>query len=366
MNYTAEEKACIWLDLFDFLSLEKKTELLNHYKDFDTILENFQQDIPSLRVLIKNENLDNMLAYLDENILENRIKLYESKHIKCITRYSKLYPEKLQTIDPPIVIYAKGNLDLLNAEYSISIVGTRTPTKYGKAVTERFTRELVRNNFVIVSGMAYGIDSVAHNKCLENKGKTIAVLGGGFDHIYPTSNTELYNTILLNDGLVLTEYRPEVRPANYHFPRRNRIIVGVSKGVLITEASKKSGTNYTRDYAIESGTELMVVPGNIDNPYSEGCNYIIKNYPSTLVRNEDDILEVYNFKEEQKIKNETSYQLNFEEQCIINILGNEQKHYDELLMKTQFPSKILNVALTTLQLKGILKKSPGNLYEVIY
>ncbi|MBQ7307326.1 MAG: DNA-processing protein DprA, partial [Clostridia bacterium] len=281
---------------------------------------------------------------------------------RCNTRF---YPEKLHTLGSPFCLYTMGNLELLNSRYKISVVGSRQPSKYGKNTTEKMTRELTRNGFVIISGLAYGVDCIAHSVCLQEGGFTIAVLGSGFDHVYPSAHTDLFNKIVKSNGLVVSEYKPSIKPVGYHFPNRNRVIVGISNGVLITEATEKSGTMYTKDFAIDSGTDLMVIPGNIDSALSAGCNKIIKEYPSTVVTKIEDIYEVYNFKNEKKIKEEKFHQLNLEEQLILSVIQEDEVHYDEILVKTQIASKILNVTLTNLQLKGLIRKIPGNTYELI-
>lgn len=364
--YSDEELAYIWLDNFNFLSLVKKNELIKFYENYTNIRENIEKDANKFKILVSENEYNEMVRSIKEKEIEIIIDELEKKSIYVICRCNQnLYPEKLYTLDPPFCLYTKGNLDLLKARYSISIVGSRQPSRYGRNVTEKFAKELAQNKFVIVSGLAYGIDSVAHNACLSVNGSTIAVLGSGFDYVYPVANTELFNKIIRNNGLAITEYKPSIQPIGYHFPNRNRVIVGISNGVLITEATEKSGTMYTKDFAIDSGTELMVVPGNIDSTYSAGCNKIIKEYPSTVVTKIDDIYDVYDFKNEQKIQQGEYHQLNIEEQLVISVLQDNEAHYDEILSKTKVPSKNLNVTLTTLQLKGMIRKLPGNTYELI-
>lgn len=364
--YSDEELAHIWLDQFNFLSLTKKNELIKYYENYSNIKDKIIADADKFKILVSEKEYNELCKSIADNDIESVIKELDNKGIYIICRCNKKwYPEKLFTLDPPICLYSKGNLELLKCRYSISIVGSRQPSKYGKNITEKFTRELAKNGFVIVSGLAYGIDYIAHSSCLMEKGSTIAVLGSGFDYIYPTAHRDLFNKIIESNGLALTEYKPNVQPIGYHFPNRNRVIVGVSNAVLITEATEKSGTMYTKDYAIDSGTDLLVVPGNIDNVYSAGCNKIIKEFPSTMVTRIDDIFATFNFKGEQKIKEEKYHQFNLEEQLIISVIRDDEVHYDEILTKTQIPSKNLNVTLTTLQLKGIIRKLPGNTYELI-
>ena len=188
---------------------------------------------------------------------------------------SKWYPDKLKNIsDPPKVLFCLGNLELLNAK-SIAIIGSRDYSAYGERATKEFSYNLAKNDICIVSGLAKGIDAFAHKGCLSAGGKTIAVLGNGLDIIYPKENEKLFYRIIENDGLVISEYPLGTKPKKQHFPARNRIISGLSDGVLVIEARKNSGTNITVDFALEQGKDVFVIPGNIYSKTSDGTNYLI-------------------------------------------------------------------------------------------
>lgn len=189
---------------------------------------------------------------------------------------SKYYPEKLRCIDsPPKELFCLGNLELMNAK-SIAIIGSRDYSNYGERAAKDFSYNLAKNNICIISGLAKGIDSFAHEACLVAGGKTIAVLGSGLDVIYPKENLGLFNKIILNDGLVVSEYPLGTKPQKQNFPARNRIISGLSDGILVIEAKEKSGTNITVDFALEQGKDVFVVPGNIYSKTSNGTNFLIK------------------------------------------------------------------------------------------
>lgn len=189
---------------------------------------------------------------------------------------SKYYPEKLKCIDnPPKELFCIGNLELMSAK-SIAIIGARDYSNYGKRAAKDFSYNLAKNNICIISGLARGIDSFAHEACLIANGKTIAVLGSGLDVVYPKENFGLYNKIISNGGLVISEYPLGSKPQKQHFPARNRIISGLSDGVLVIEAKEKSGTNITVDFALEQGKDVFVVPGNIYSRTSDGTNFLIK------------------------------------------------------------------------------------------
>src|SRR5699024_309463 len=205
-----------------------------------------------------------------------------------ITIFDEKYPLTLRNIpDPPYVLYAVGDLDLLNYPKNISVIGTRKPSYQVRDKIEYVIKPLLDNNWLIVSGMAIGVDSMAHHFTLNNHGKTIAVLGSGFEHIYPKRNTPLFYQIA-KKGLALSKYPPEIPPKSYHFPERNRIISGLSFGTLVIEATERSGTLITVDQALEQGREVYAVPGTPTMPQTKGCHKIIQE-GEKLVSNATDI-----------------------------------------------------------------------------
>ncbi|GAB3793904.1 DNA-processing protein DprA [Virgibacillus kimchii] len=221
---------------------------------------------------------------LMENVMEDIIKYY------IVTIMDKHYPPQLKAIeDPPIVLYMLGNPKLLTHIPSLSVIGTRKPSKEAMEKTKYVIEPLVNADWVIVSGMARGIDSFAHRISLSSDGKTIAVLGGGFQHVYPRENYTLFREIVKN-GLVLSEYPPSIPPKKYHFPERNRIISGLSFGTLVIEATEKSGTLITVDQALDQGREVYAVPGSPLIPQTIGCNQMIRE-GAKLVLHASDIAE---------------------------------------------------------------------------
>ncbi len=207
---------------------------------------------------------------------------------------SKWYPEKLRNISsPPKQLYCLGNIELLNSK-SIAIIGSRNYSNYGKRVCREFSSNLAKNNICIISGLARGIDSFSHMACLESSGNTIAVLGSGLNIIYPKENEELFNKIIKNNGLILSEYPLDTEPAKQNFPARNRIISGLSDGVLVIEARKRSGTNITVEFALNQGKDVFVIPGNIYSKTSDGTNFLIKE-GAIPVTSYEDILQYMEF-----------------------------------------------------------------------
>lgn len=193
-----------------------------------------------------------------------------------INMNSTYYPERLRNIaDPPKELYCLGNLDLLNYKNNIAMIGSRNCSSYGERAAKDFAYNLAKEDICIVSGLAKGIDSFSHIGALNANGRTIAVLGSGLDNIYPKENIKLVEEIVKNNGLVISEYPLGTKPLKYHFPARNRIISGLSDGVLVVEARKNSGTNITVDFALEQGKDVFVIPGNIYSKTSDGTNFLI-------------------------------------------------------------------------------------------
>lgn len=212
--------------------------------------------------------------------------------MKIIKLGDSEYPQSLLDIyDPPKQLYVLGDDKILN-EFGIAIVGSRNCTKYGEQTAKSLSYNLAKYNINVISGMARGIDSAAHTGCIIGNGKTIAVLGSGFNHIYPKENKSLFNEILENGGAVITEYEPNTMPNAENFPRRNRIISGLSKGVVVVEARERSGSLITAELALNEGKEVFAVPGNINSNLSKGTNELIKD-GAKLVTNIFDIIEEF-------------------------------------------------------------------------
>lgn len=215
--------------------------------------------------------------------------------IKVIDIKDKEYPKLLKGIyDPPKRLYILGNIDILDNP-CIAIVGSRVASEYGKKAAKYFAYHLAKERFNIVSGLARGIDSYSHIGALDAYGKTIAVIGCGLDIVYPKENEKLEENIIKNGGTIISEYPLGTPPRKNHFPARNRIISGLSKGTIVVEAKEKSGSLITADFAIEQGREVFAVPGNINSINSLGTNCLIKD-GAILINNYKDVLDFINFK----------------------------------------------------------------------
>ncbi|WP_223700247.1 DNA-processing protein DprA [Sutcliffiella deserti] len=231
----------------------------------------------------------NILSFMKNLQLENLLSKYNENHIRIISLFDESYPKLLKEIyDPPLILYTKGDYKLLQSRM-LGVVGTREVTEYGQKSLSMIIPQLVKEGFTTVSGLARGVDTLAHKNTIENKGKTIAVLGSGILQIYPKENQFLANTIS-SDHLLLSEYPPFTAPKKWHFPKRNRIISGLSEGVVIIEAKEKSGSLITADQAIEQGREVFAVPGSILCSSSRGTNSLIQQ-GAKLVTSVADIIE---------------------------------------------------------------------------
>ncbi len=274
------------------------------------------------------------------------------------------FPAVLSNIDtPPSVLYTRGDISLLKSN-CMAVVGSRRCTRYGRDVTKMFVEGLVRNGFTIVSGLASGIDTVAHEAALACGGKTVAVLGGGFNNIYPPENTNLYN-LICEKGLCISEYAPDVPPTRFSFPMRNRIISGISVGALVTEAGEKSGALITAYRALDQGKEVFAVPGSILTDTQKGANALITKGHALPVMSTEDITRRLGI--EYRPEGKTSaLQLDMEQERILNILKTDgEQHIDSLIVKTGMALPQLNSMLFTLELAGIIAKLPGNYFKAL-
>lgn len=284
-------KYWIWLSCIEGLGPIRKQLLLNKFKTPKKIYNASDKEILKVEKMDK-ELLENMKKAKDEELLKKYEEYILKNDIKMINILDKNYPSKLKSIyAPPITLFAKGDISLLDLK-SIAIVGSREPSKYGVCVAKKFSSELSKNGITVISGLARGVDTFAHLGALSTEGKTIAVLGSGIDVVYPKENAKYYKEIS-EKGLIISEYIVGTSPKSENFPQRNRIISGLSDGVLVVEARKNSGTMITTDFALEQGKELYVIPGNITSSTSVGTNNLIKE-GAKLVTDVYEILEDLN------------------------------------------------------------------------
>ncbi len=287
--------------------------------------------------------------------IDREMERAENEGVFLIPIGDERYPDILTEInDPPPLLYVKGKAEILK-NFSIAIVGSRRATSYGKMVAKQLARDLAMLAITIISGLAYGIDSAAHSGAL-NVGNTVAVLGNGIDIVYPSSNKRLFDEIVKN-GCLVSEFPFGTRPQKWTFPKRNRIIVGLSRGVVVVEAAKKSGSLITARLALEEGREVFAVPGNIFSSTSEGTNNLIKN-GAKCVTSFEDVLDEFpyvSFPKKETHKNE-------EEDLLIRSLKEGPKTVEELQLVLKMQSSKLRERLTILEIEGKISYDASGRY----
>lgn len=333
--------------------------LFSHFKSAENIYNASEDKLISAG--LKGKNLEAFTKAKKEFDIFAYLEKLKKAKVEYIPYGDKFYPESLKKIDSaPIGLYVKGNKKLLLEKNNIAIVGARRITSYGRDVTKQITKELVQNNLVITSGMALGVDGVAHTAVLEEKGFTIAVLGCGVDCPYPRENEKLYENILDNNGLIISEYPLGMSASPGTFPARNRIIAAISLAVLVTEAAEDSGSLITAEYALKFEKKLFAVPGPINSSMSRGALKLLKE-GATLVSSGEDIIKELNIKPKTKNSKHkiNSWKLNKEEKLVYKTLENEALQIDQIVRITKIPAGKLMVILTDLELRNIVVNANG-------
>lgn len=308
------------------------------------------------------KTIERFLKFREEFSFSDYLEKLRKTKCDFVALCDKEYPPGLKKLsNPPTVLFTKGNRECLIPEKSIGIVGARKMTSYGENVTQVLVGELVLNDFVIISGMALGVDAASHKSCLENKGKTIAVLGCGVDCPFPKENERLYEEILDGGGLIVSEYPLGMEPLPGSFPARNRIIAGLSLGVLVVEAGEDSGSLITAEWGKRLGKPVFAVPGPITSQQSRGSLKLIKE-GGILVQSAGDILEGLNI--EKQIQNTKKQiiqglKLSRNERIVLKLLQGESLDIDEISKKTKIKIVNLNIILSDLEMRGILKNQGG-------
>lgn len=297
---------------------------------------------------------------------ENQLARAERLGASVITILDPAYPPLLKEIyDPPLLLFARGNPEALRVP-SLAVVGTRKATTYGKQATEFICREMVNNGYAILSGLAYGIDMMAHRAAVESNGVTIAVLGCGIDRIYTDPAGRLWPRIL-ERGAIVSEEWIGIKPEPGNFPRRNRLIAGLTQGTLIVESDIKGGSMITASYALEQNREVFAIPGSIFSGASRGTNYLIQQNHAKPVFSAEDILAELNPAQNPALKTHPEasepLDLNIEESCIVEALQSGAMHIDLIAEKTGLKIDALLVHLFELELKRIIEQEAGQIFR---
>ncbi|QNL47788.1 DNA-protecting protein DprA [Olivibacter sp. SDN3] len=307
-------------------------------------------------------------AILHANTLheaEQELLFVEKHKIQILFWNSSDYPEKLKDcIDAPLILYFKGKANLTNQRI-VSIVGTRNATDYGRRVCHSFVEALKDYGVLVVSGLAYGIDSCAHKACVEHNIPTLGILGHGLDRIYPSSNRSLALEMIKNGGL-LTEYPSNTKPDRQNFPSRNRIIAGLADVTVVVEAALKGGALITAEIANTYNRDVCAFPGSIYSEYSKGCNHLIKTHRANLINSAKDLEYLMNWEPvaDRVVEQSPAVNLDALEQQVYNkVKNNSQIGIDNLLNQTGIPQSKLAISLLSLEMKGLIVALPGKIYR---
>ena len=351
--------------------------ILNRIEGFGaSILKNLLGFFKSPKEILKNAGALSKTASISQKIadkiskakkeadLSREFKVIEKEHVRLITIFDQAYPFSLKNISsPPILLYLKGSFQPEDS-LSVAIVGSRTPTWYGKYTAEKLASQLASRGITIVSGMARGIHSASHQGALKAKARTIAILGSGIDLIYPSENKGIARQIEAS-GAVISEFPVGTPPLRRNFPRRNRIISGLSLGVIVVEAAEKSGSLITADFALEQGREIFAVPGKVDSRTSKGTHNLIKQ-GAKLVSSSEDVIEelmpdLKNYIRDVKPEG-IKPPLDDLEKKIYPLLSSESKHIDQIINEVNLPASQTLGVLLKLQIKKLVKELPGKYF----
>jgi len=366
-----EKSAIITLNLNIELTPRKIISLINYFGSAENVLNASVSDLVRMEDGIPEKIAISTKKIAQSNRLEKELNLANRHGIDIITYKDTDYPEQLSDIpDFPPVIYIKGKLHKSD-KIAVSVVGARRATNYGVSVTSNFCKYFAENDICVISGLASGIDSQAHKVTLENNGRTIAVLGNGLLENYPPENRKLQEKIA-EEGVLISEYSLYQRPDKILFPRRNRIIAGLSMATIVIEAAQKSGSLITAELACEYGRDVFAVPGPIFSKYSQGPNSLIKNGSFIALSPQDIIEQISNLavwvKERKKQKQLTFKTLNditdSQSLAILKIINEAQNglSIDKISQITKREISDLAMTLMDLELKGLVKVMPGQVY----
>jgi len=379
MNFPNSTQIDLWLKLIraEGVGPTLFKRLLDHFGDIERILGASSAQLTRIEG-IGDKTAERIIRTRDDFDVEKELALADKLGVWLIHLQDERYPPALKAIyDPPPVLYIKGTLSRSD-NLAMAIVGCRRCTHYGTEQANRFSHLLASAGFTIVSGLARGIDSAAHHGALAAKGRTIAVQGCGLANIFPPENKKLFEQIA-ESGAVVSELPLTYEPLAENFPGRNRIIAGLSMGVLVVEATYRSGALISAQAALENNREVMAVPGRIDSPASMGCHKLIKQ-GARLVDSIEEVMDALGYVGDglkdhaqtaaEQAENEAGQMLfdmsrlnlSAEETAVLEQLNSEPVHVEELIVQTQISAGKVHAAVISLQLKGLIKQLPGNLY----
>lgn len=342
--------------------------LLQHF-DPDEI---FKAKKPALEKIegIGSVRAASIKAFTDFSKAEEEILFIEKYRIKPLFISDKDYPQRLlNCYDSPTLLYYRGTIDL-NTSKIVAIIGTRTHTEYGKQVTEKLVKDLATQNVMIISGLAFGIDAIAHKAAIKNNLLTVGVLAHGLDQIYPYEHSGLAKEMIRHSGGLLTEFRNKTKPDKHNFPTRNRIVAGISDATIVIETAIKGGSMITAELANGYNKDVFALPGRTNDTKSAGCNYLIKNNKAMLLTDARELVEIMGWEEKfQKTKSKSQkeifIELSKEEKIVVDILKEKESvSIDEINLKSGLSSSAIAGAILNMELQGVIFSKPGKMYSL--
>jgi DNA processing protein len=302
---------------------------------------------------------------------EAELQLIENKGIKLITYLDEMYPSRLKHFEEsPLILYQKGDTNL-NPKRTIGIIGTRAPTPLGRLITEELAAALQPYQITVVSGMAHGIDSVAHQAAIKLGIPTMGILGHGFHTMYPAANRELARLMAAAPNSLITEYSWHTLPDKENFPMRNRIIAGLSDALIVVESKEKGGSMITAEIANRYNKDVFAVPGRFNDATSKGCNLLIKHHKAHLLENAEDLIRIMRWDDEDSksgkaIQPQLFHDLSLEEQSLVNYLKTEpDAQIDDLGFNLKMAPSAVSAMLISLEFKGLIRQLPGKKYTLV-
>ncbi len=308
-------------------------------------------------------------SFTDFSIAEEEVKFINKYKIQPLFITEKHYPQRLlNCYDSPTMLYYRGEADL-NTSRIISIIGTRANTEYGKSITEKLAKDLAAEKVLILSGLAFGIDTTAHKAALKNSLPTVGVLAHGLDTIYPAENTKLAKQMVAEGGGILSEFISGTKPDKHNFPTRNRIVAGMADATIVIETDIKGGSMITAELANNYNRDVFAFPGKTTDLKSKGCNYLIRANKAALITSAQDLLEQMGWlpepEKKKKVQRQLFIELTADERILVDLLNaNEQMQIDDIYLKSQLSTSLAASALLSLELQGIVMSLPGKVYKL--
>lgn len=342
--------------------------LVNHFGNATSIFKSKKSELEKIEGIggVRAKSIKEFDSF---HLAEHELKFIEKFKIKTLFLTDTDYPKRLlNCYDSPTLLFYKGAADL-NTSKIVAIVGTRSNTDYGKNFTEKLIRDLSEQNILIVSGLAHGIDAIAHKAALKNNLPTIGVVGHGLDTVYPSANTSLAKDMIKAEGGLLSEFFSGTKPDKHNFPLRNRIVAGLSDATVVVETNIKGGSMITAKLADAYNRDVFAVPGRTSDKVSCGCNHLIKYNKAILLTDAEELLDVLGWKErkkEKKQQKELFIELSPEEKQIIQLLQEKELvHIDEINLQSGLSSSAVAAAILNLELQGVVASLPGKMYKLL-